>query len=171
MTAPLEIKIDPRLKNVTMADLQKEFDLATKIAADNTRLHTAVNQIHELRSKFVTLRRWAGDNKDAQAVVDAADQFDKKMTPIEEQLMQVQMKSSEGNLRYPNMLNEQYDSLSHSVEYADAAPTASTYGVYDSLHRRLEEQLAKWNELVKTDLPGLNQLMHSHNVPSLRVGE
>ena len=35
------------------------------------------------------------------------------------------MKSSEGNLRYPNMLNEQYASFNDLIQYFDQAPTAS----------------------------------------------
>ncbi|MGZ4837824.1 MAG: VPS10 domain-containing protein, partial [Terriglobales bacterium] len=108
-TVPLELRIDPRLKNVTQADLQKEFELAVKIAAANQALHTAVNQVRQLRSELDTLKKWAGEGQAAKQVVAAADDLNKKVTPIEENLMQVKMKSSEGNLRYPNQLNEQLD--------------------------------------------------------------
>jgi hypothetical protein len=33
------------------------------------------------------------------------------------------MKGSEGNLVFPNMLNEEFDGFASSVESADAAPT------------------------------------------------
>jgi hypothetical protein len=79
------------------------------------------------------------------------------------------MKSSEGNLRYPNELNEQFDSLMHTEDSADAAPTQSTIAVFDMLNKRLEEQLAKWQQVLNTDLPALNQLMHSNNVPAIEA--
>jgi photosystem II stability/assembly factor-like uncharacterized protein len=168
-TVPLELRIDPRLKNVTQADLQKEFELAVKIADSNQALHTAVNQIRELRAELVTLRKWAGESAQAKQVVTAADELNKKMTPIEEKLMQVQMKSSEGNLRYPNQLNEAFDSLSHTIEYADAAPTRPQYAVYEALNGKLQEQLKALRELLDRDLPALNDLMRKTGVPVLTV--
>ncbi|MGA1999769.1 MAG: hypothetical protein ABSG52_07240 [Terriglobales bacterium] len=168
-TVPLELRTDPRLKNVTQADLQKEFDLAVKIDHSNQELHTAVNQIRELRAELVTLKKWAGESAQAQQVVTAADELSKKMTPIEEKLMQVQMKSSEGNLRYPNELNEAFDSLSHTIEYADAAPTRPQYAVYDLLNGKLQEQLKALRELLDRDLPALNDLMRKTGVPVLTV--
>jgi photosystem II stability/assembly factor-like uncharacterized protein len=166
---PLELRVDPRLKNVTPEDLQKEFDLGMKIREANNRLHIAVNQIRELRANLQTLKRWAGTDQRGKSVVDAADALDKKMSPIEAELIQVQMKSSEGNLRYPNELNEQFDSLMHTEDSADAAPTQSTIAVFDMLNKRLEEQLAKWQQVLTTDLPTLNQLMHSNNVPAIKA--
>jgi photosystem II stability/assembly factor-like uncharacterized protein len=167
-TQPLELRMDPRLKNVTAEDLQKEFDLGMKIREANNKLHIAVNQIRELRSNLDTLKKWAG-NSDRGRAVAAADQLNKKMTPIEEELIQVQMKSSEGNLRYPNKLNEQFDSLMHTEDSADSAPTQSTAAVFDSLNKQLEAQLAKWQQVLTTDLPALNQLMHSNNVPAIEA--
>ena len=168
-TQPLELRPDPRVKDVTAADLQKEFDLSMKIREANNRLHLAVNQIRELRSELETLRKWAGDSPQAQPVVAAAKQLDQKMTPVEEELIQVKMKSTEGNLGFPNKLNEALDSLSHSEDSNDSAPTAQMYQVFELLNRRLEAQLAQWQEILSKDLPALNQLMHSQGVPDLQT--
>ena len=168
-TVPLELRIDPRLKNVTQADLQKEFELAVKIAAANQALHTAVNQVRQLRSELDTLKKWAGEGAQAKQVVAAADDLNKKVTPIEENLIQVKMKSSEGNLRYPNQLNEQFDSLSHTIEYADGAPTRPQLAVYDYLNGKLQEQLKALRGVLDRDLPALNELMRKSGVPVLAV--
>src|SRR5690242_1121148 len=61
-TVPLELRADPRAKAVTPADFQKQFELASKIAERNTELHTAVNQIRELRTQLQTLKKWTGDS-------------------------------------------------------------------------------------------------------------
>ena len=163
----LELLLDPRVKGVSAQDLQKEFELGRKIHDDITRLHIAVNQIRELRSRFDVLGKWAGSGRGSEPVLVAVQQLEKKMMAVEEQLIQVNMKSSEGNLGYPNMLNEQFDSLMHTEDASDAAPTAPMYLVFDSLDRRLNAELAKWSELLGKDLPALNQLMRSRGVPSL----
>jgi photosystem II stability/assembly factor-like uncharacterized protein len=167
-TQPLELRPDPRVK-VTPEDFRKQFDLGMKIRDANNRLHIAVNQIRQLRAELTTLRAWSHDNPQGKAVIDAANELDKKMTPVEESLMQVKMKSSEGNLRYPNMLNEQFDSLMHTADMGDAAPAQSTIAVFELLNKQLDTQLALWQQILKTDLPALNQLMHSNGVPSLEA--
>ncbi|MGH9644096.1 MAG: hypothetical protein ACRD3Q_16945, partial [Terriglobales bacterium] len=135
----------------------------------NQQLHAAVNQIKDLRSELETLKKWAGDNAKAREVVYAANDLDKKMTPIEGTLMQVQMKSSEGNLKYPNELNEEFDILSSTVESADAAPAQPQYQVFDKLNGELQQQLTALHSLVEHDLPALNELMHKSGVPALTV--
>jgi len=82
----------------------------------------------------------------------------------------VKMKSSEGNLRYPNMLNEQYASFSDLVQGVDGSPTAQQLLVFDELHSRLSTQLSAWQEIVRVDVPALNDLMRKNGVPTLAVG-
>jgi hypothetical protein len=92
-----------------------------------------------------------------------------KMSPVEASLMQVKMKSSEGNLRYPNMLNEQYATFSDLIQSVDQSPTAQQLLVYDDLHERLGAQLAKWQQIQTTEVPALNDLMRKNGVPTLSV--
>jgi hypothetical protein len=170
-TAPLEVKLDPRLQNsVTSADMQKQIELALKVQQDIDALHRAVNQIRELRANLQTLQKWAGEGPSSGEVVSAAHALDQKMTPVEGLLMQVKMKSSEGNLRYPNMLNEQYATFNEVVQDVDAAPTAQQLLVFDELHSRLSTQLSSWQEIVRVEVPALNDLMRKHGVPTLAVG-
>ncbi len=170
-TAPLDVKLDPRLQNsVTAADMQKQIELALKVEQDIDALHRAVSQIHELRTNLQSLEKWAGESSSSSEVVSAARALDQKMTPVEGLLMQVKMKSSEGNLGYPNMLNEQYATFNEVVQYVDAAPTAQELLVFDELHSRLSAQLASWQEIVRVDVPALNDLMRKHGVPTLAVG-
>jgi hypothetical protein len=150
--------------------MQKQIELALKVQQDIDALHRAVNQIHELRANLRNLEKWAGESSSSSEVVSAARALDQKMTPVEGLLMQVKMKSSEGNLGYPNMLNEQYATFNEVVQYVDAAPTAQELLVFDELHSRLSAQLASWQEIVRGDVPALNDLMRKHGVPTLAVG-
>jgi photosystem II stability/assembly factor-like uncharacterized protein len=170
-TAPLEIVIDPRIQNqVSSADLQQLFDLAVKTRQDINSLHRAVNQIRGLRANLETLEKWTSEGTPNSDVISSAKALDQKMVPVEALLVQVQMKSSEGNLRYPNMLNEQYATFNDLIQGVDQAPTAPQLLVYDDLHGRLTTQLARWQEIQRTDVPALNDLMRKNGVPSLAVG-
>ena len=165
---PLEVKLDPRLQ-ITEADIEKQIDLALKVRQDIDSLHRAINQIRAVRGNLKTLQQWVGDNSANQEVIQAAQVLDRKMSPVEEQLMQVKMKSSEGNLRYPNMLNEQYATFNDIIQGVDGAPTTQQLLVFDELHARLTGELAKWQEISRSDVPALNDQMRKHGVPSITV--
>jgi hypothetical protein len=100
----------------------------------------------------------------------AADEMKEKMSAIEEKLIQVKMKSSEGNLVYPNQLNEEFYTFSRAVE-ADAAPTGPQLEVFKMLDGRLEGQLQAWVKLKADEVPKINGLIKQADVPALTVTE
>ncbi len=170
-SAPLNVTIDPRIQStVTAADLQQLNDLAFKTREDIDALHRAVNQIRGLRANLETLEKWTAAGSPNSEIIAAAKGLDQKMTPVEEKLIEVKMKSSEDNLRYPNMLNEQYASFNDIITSVDQPPTAQQLQVFDELHTRLAAQLAQWQQIQTADVPALNDLMRKNGVPALTVG-
>ena len=167
-TTALELVNDPR-PAVSQEDLRKQYELSSAIARSVTQLHTAVNQIRKLRADMNDVRKRIGDSPKTKSVLDAMDALEKKMAPIEQELIQVKMKSSEGNLRYPNMLNEQFDTLSHTVDGADGAPTEPELTVYQGLNARLQKQLQLWQAVMNEDVPALNQLIQKSDIPAINI--
>jgi hypothetical protein len=164
---PLEILIDPRVKDIPAADLEKQFDLQMQVRDANAQLHRAVNQIRELRGELKGLHaRLEGDAK-LKPLIEQADALDKKMTPIEEELIQVNMKGSEANLAFPDMLNELFDGFTSSLESADGAPTEQQYEVYKKLRARLDQQHAAWKQVMSSEVPALNEAIKTTNLPAL----
>lgn len=158
-SVPLEVVLDPRLKDtVTAGDIAAHWDLVKKTAEDIDALHRGVNEIRARRTALEKVRQRTGTDPDTRALIDAAAGFDRKMSPIEEQLLQVNMKASEDNLRYPNRLNEQYDTFIATVDGDDVRPTEPQLQVFAELHARLSEQLAKWKALEDSQGPALNRL-------------
>jgi photosystem II stability/assembly factor-like uncharacterized protein len=166
--APLEVVQDPRLAGqIGEGDVQALADLSMRTWSDIDALHKAVNQMREARSRLETIKKWIGGDAAAKPVIDAANEFSAKMAPIEAQLVQVKMAASEDNLRYPNMLNEQYDTFSATLDTEDFGPTESQRQVYAYLHGELIRELTKWRTVSDTDLPALQSLMRAHGVPSI----
>jgi photosystem II stability/assembly factor-like uncharacterized protein len=170
-SASLDVTIDPRIQNqVTAAGLQMLTELADKVKQDIDALHRAVNQIRRLRANLQTLEKWTAAGSPNSEVIAAAKGLDQKMSPIEASLMQVKMTSSESNLGFPNMLNEQYATFNDLIQSVDQSPTAQELLVYDDLHERLSAELVKWQQIQGTDVPALNDLMRKNGVPTLSVG-
>jgi uncharacterized protein YdcH (DUF465 family) len=163
LTVPLELKMDPRV-SVSAADMAKEFELELKIRDTLSSIHETIQEIREARVQLRGLGTRLQDPR-FKSIFEAAESLDKKMTPIEEQLLQVNAKSSEANLNYPNMPDEQLHYLVFSVE-VDDAPTQQQYAVFEALSQQTAPLIAKWQEIRSSDLVTLNNLIQQ-NVPAI----
>ena len=164
LTVPFELKMDPRV-NVSVADMQKEFDLELKLRAVLSDLHDTVREIRETRVQLRTVRDRLVDVR-YKSITDSAENLDKKMTPIEDQLLQTNAKSSESTLNYPVLIDEQLHALVGSVEF-DGAPTQQEYAAFEVLSQQAAPLIAQWREIRTTDLVALNDMMQKGNVPAI----
>jgi hypothetical protein len=109
------------------------------------------------------------NNQEMRQALEITKSLKEKVSAVEEQLIQVNMKGSEANLAFPNMLNEELDTFSHTIDQADAAPTASQYDVFKMLSAKLDEPLATWAHIQKDELPAVNNLVRASQIPVLTV--
>ncbi len=167
-TQPFKIVPDPRLQ-VTADDLKKQFDLMQAILGKVTQVHDAVRQIRDVRAQMTALNKRLTEEKNpnAKAIADAGSALDKKMTAVEETLIQTKSKSGQDVLNYPIRLNNLLVALGGVVSSADAAPTKQDYEMFDELGKQADEQLAKWGDIVKTDLAAYNQLAKDKAIPAV----
>ena len=130
-----------------------------------------MNEIRDLRSQIQNLHKRFGDDPRLKPALAAADDLDRKMSEVEQKLIQVNMKGSEANLAFPNMLNERFDTFSHTIETADTEPTKPQLDVFQMLSSQLDEQLKKWSQLKSEDLPKVSELIKEANFPTLIIIE
>src|SRR5215471_10087965 len=117
-TVPLKIVIDPRNKG-TETSLQKQFTLSQQVTDRISQLHQAVNEIRDIKAQIKTLHFRFGEDEKFKPALTAADDLDKKMSDVERELIQVNMKGSEANRAFPSMLNERFDAFSHFIDTGD----------------------------------------------------
>jgi hypothetical protein len=167
-TQPFKIVPDPRVK-VTAEDLKKQFDLMQAILDKVTRVHDAVRQMRDLRAQMTALNKRLSEEKNpnAKELADAGKALEKKTTVVEEALIQTKSKSAQDVLNYPIRLNNLLVALGGVVSSADAAPTKQDYEMFDDLRKQADEQLAKWGEIVKTDLAAYNQWVRDKSIPAV----
>ena len=165
-TEPLEIKEDPRIK-VEQADLQKQFDLLLQVRDQVSKVDEAINQINSVKKQIEDLDKRLPKDDHGKTVRDAAKSLTQKIDPIQDALIQSKAKSGQDVLNYPIRLNNELVALSGSISSADAAPTQQSYDVFNMLKQRSDQQVAKWDELVKSDLSNFNQLVRQQEVPAI----
>ncbi len=153
---PLTIILDPRVAG-READVLAKTALEAKAVQDIDQLHLAVNAIRRTRDGLEKAKKALGNAPDKQPLVTQIDQLSAKLDPVEDELIQVNMKGSEANLAFPGKLNELYATFAASQDDADTAPTTQHQDMFNTLHTQLEAQISKWQEIRSQELPGLNK--------------
>ena len=165
-TAPLEIAPDPRLK-LGPDDLARQFDLLLKIRDELNETDDAIIQIRDLRDQITAVNKRMKNDPREKTLAEAGKSLDKKMTEVEEALIQTKAKSGQDVLNFPVRLNNHLAALGGVVGSADSAPTAQSYEVFDTVSKQVDEQLARWKTIVATDVAGYNTLVKQQDVPML----
>jgi photosystem II stability/assembly factor-like uncharacterized protein len=167
-TTTLHLVIDPRTKGQDAA-LQKQFALSQQVTDRISRLHQAVNEIRDVKGQIKALHAKFDKDERVKPALAAADELEKKMSEIEQELIQVNLKGSEGSLAFPVMLNEKFDGFSHSVDGGDREPTKPQMDVFAALSGKLDEQLQKWAQIQKDELPKVAASIKQADLPALAV--
>ena len=162
-TAPIEVKIDPRLK-ISTEDLQKQFDLMMKMRDRQEQMNRAILAIRDLRVQLNLVEKRWGSKDNAKAVIEQSVALRKKIGAIEDELIQVNSKASEDELNYPTKMNSWLGYLQAAVDSADAPPTEGELAVFADLNQKLDGHLAKWHEILSTDVPAINEAMSKNGI-------
>ena len=168
MVQSFEVKKDPRLETTT-ADFAKQLELLLKIRDKFGETSEAILQIRDIRKQIDEITNRLKDQPSGKAIADAAKPLKTKLTAIEEELYQTKNQSSQDPLNYPIRLNNKLAALGSVVASADAAPTDQSYVLYEELSGKINVQLQKLDETIRTDLPAFNKLVREQDVPAVFI--
>ena len=165
-TQAFAIKRDPRLTNVTDADLAEQFSLAIKVRDKTSEANEMVILIRDIKKQIKDRSEKAKD----QTVSGAGESLAKKLSSVEEAVYQVRNQSNQDPLNFPIKLNNQIAALRRSIETGDGRPTAQSYVVFRELSAQLDALQAKLNEMVARDLAQLNRTLVERKLDPIRTG-
>ena len=165
-TAPLEVKLDPRVKTSQLA-LSQQLKLENQIIEAMRDSYRSVQEVNDLRRQLKELQSRLTLDAAAKPLGDAIAALDKKAA----ELMAVEQTYPPVGVVSLAALNGALGSLIVLVDSADAAPTAqaaTTFGTYKKL---LDVELAKWAALKANDIPALNTLLRQRQLPPININE
>ena len=99
--------------------------------------------------------------KEVQAI---ADNLLKPIGVVEEEVYNTRLKSGQDPLNFPIRLNNKIAALQGVVESADNKPTDQTYTVFKELSAKLDAQMQKLQQSLKSDLPRLNAALKREKI-------
>jgi photosystem II stability/assembly factor-like uncharacterized protein len=173
---PLEVKLDPRV-NVSPADLAQQFSLLVQIQEELNHVYDAVNQIQDVRSQVAGLKRRLPENASTKPIASSADDLEKKLVAVRDQLINLTISADEDSLAYPPQIDGKLAYLAMDVGSADSAPTEAEQVQFDKLKRQSGELLSRWEDLQRRDLAAFRKLTSESSLstvvvpPAGRAGE
>ena len=156
-TVGFDLKLDPRVK-VSEADLEQQFNLALQTRDELSRVYDTVNQIQDVGSQLSGLKRRLPENASAKAMVAAADDLEKKLVAVREDLINLTISANEDSLAYPPQLDAKLAYLAMDLGTADSAPTEAEQKEFDKLKRQSGELIGRWEDLQRRDLAAFQKL-------------
>lgn len=167
---PLTVKMDPRVQ-VSQEDLQKQFDLAQQVLAKTAEVDAASRQAESVEEKLRALAPQAASH---QALAQSIDALDKQVAAILGPPAANPLAASEGatvtdrtTLRY---IAGELGQLERVVESDDVAPSADASAAFTQDGQIAEAALEKWQGIISTDLPTLNEKLRRAHLEQIEIG-
>jgi len=154
---------DPRVE-ASQEDLQAQFDFLIEVRDKLSETHQAIVDIRSTRDQLSGFMKRVKGDTDMQELVEQAKQIDSVMTDVEQELYQTKNRSGQDPLNYPIKLNNKLAHLGALVSVGDFAPTAQSYAFKREVTARIDEQLERWYELTRKDIPRFNKAVRGKQV-------
>jgi hypothetical protein len=161
-----EIRMDPRLDGVTVADLRARFELATRIRDRTSEANEAVIRIREIKAQID--ERLEGT--ESPQVSGSGDALKTALSEVEGEIYQVRNQSNQDPLNFPIKLNNKLAALLGVVEGSENRPTDQSYEVFEYLSGLLQVQLDRLGEILEGDLAAFNRELVGMGLEPVRIG-
>jgi hypothetical protein len=165
VTRPLAVRMDPRLDDVTRADLREQFELARQIRDATSAANEAVVLIRTLRTQIQNRRARVDDG------LPVAEQILDSLAAVERSLYQVKNESPKDKIAYPIKLNDRLAGLRAHLEAGDQPPIPHHIQVFRQLADELSGHLLRLHRVLDRDLPRLNDRLGQRDVKPVRRHE
>jgi hypothetical protein len=159
-TAPLTVKLDPRVKT-PVAALQKKEQAETRLATIITRTTQALLQANSIRSQLEKL------SQSNDATKSAVAEFQKKLAALV---------GTPGGFFTPpsadatlSRVNGEAGTLYQQSWSVDAEPTSAQMEALDATERTAADLLKRWTDLKNTSVPELNRALRESQAPEVRI--
>jgi photosystem II stability/assembly factor-like uncharacterized protein len=150
---PITVKLDPRL-NYSTEELQRQLDLAQKVAVSMAATYEGYNQVAKLRKDLAALSAKSPDT------VAAAKELDEKAKGLTD---------AAGPPAGLGPMNRDLTRLMIAVGQSDSPPASSVIETYTGMCQDARAALGRWSDLRANDLARLNALLSKESLAPLTV--
>ena len=153
-TAPLVVKRNPWITDVTDADLQAQYAFGRRVRDKATEANNAVIAIRNVKAQLADRQKKAADDAALKTVGGA---LVTKASVIEDSVYQVRNQSGQDPLNFPIRVNNRLATLLSMSERGDGRPTTNMPEIFDLLSTQLGRYTSRLSNVWTTDLVAVNK--------------
>ena len=170
LSQPLTIKKDPN-SGGSEADIQTQAAMLADLRKDLESAAEMVNQIEMVRGQLESLRLLLPAGADSAPVKAAADDLDKKLMDIEDNLIQRRLTGTgQDGVRWPVRLMSKINYLANGLSGSDFGPTTQQREVHAQFKEQLSAHRKRLDEVMSKDLRAFNELLRSRSMGNIIAG-
>ena len=166
-----EVLKDPRWDFISQADLEEQFELQVKIGKAFTQSHDLIKNVRSIRDQVKDISARADKAGYDESIKKAAEELAKKMTAIEDDLIQTKNESGQDPINYQVKLDNQLAYVYSAAHSQDGKPAASILERYQELSGPLAKASQDFEALVASDVKCFVDLLEQHNLPRIIWGK
>ena len=167
LTQPLTVRKDPN-SGGSDADIQTQTATLRDLQKDLETVADMVNTIEVVRSQLINLIRLTQGGRDAAAVKQAADAFEKKLLEIEDKLIQRRYTGQgQDTTRWPAMLASKITYLGGGIAGSDDAPTAQAKEVHQDFKKQIAALQQQLSGVLEKDLTEFNRMLRDRGIQNV----
>ena len=167
-TQRFEILKNP-LAQATQADLEEQFELLIQIRNKISESADAVNRILSLKGQVNEWIDRADSDSTKDAISMAGNTLNKKLSTIEEELIQYKAIEGYDRISAPSRLTEKIREMVFVPSMADYRPTKQSRLVFADLSSRLDVQFEALQKVIDIDLPRFIDVVHELELPEIKI--
>ena len=169
-TQEFEVLKDPRWDFISQSDLQEQFDLQVKIGKAFTKSHDLIKNVRAIREQVKDISSRADKMGYDESIKTAAEELSKKLTALEDDLIQTKNESGQDPINYQVKLDNQLAYVYSTAHSQDGKPVQPITDRYNELMGRLNQASQNFQTLADTDLDSLRGPARTAQDPQDNLG-
>jgi hypothetical protein len=161
---------DPRAE-VSIADMQKQYDFISSINATINKAHGSIKKIRGVNIQLDAFAKQYKSSEQTVALVEKAKAMKEEFAKIEKALYQTQNRSGQDPLNFPIRLTNKLAHLNRLVGIDDFPPTEQDIAVQKELTGKIETQLKAFDSMLDKELQDFNAAFNDLKLNYLFVEE
>ncbi len=161
---------DPRAE-VSVVDMQKQFDFITDINTTIEKAHQSIDKIRKVTKQLDAFTKQYKENEQTKELVEKAKKMKESLATVEKALYQTKNRSGQDPLNFPIRLNNKLGHLNSLVAIDDFPPTEQDIAVKNELTGQINDQLEAFDAVLDKELKEFNTAFNTLKLNYLFVGD
>jgi len=161
--APLVVRRNPWIEDVTDADLRAQFVFSTRVRDKVSEANEAVISIRRVKAQLDD----RVERSDDATLERLAGRLDADLSAVEGDIYQVRNQSNQDPLNFPIKVNNRLANLMTMAQRGDGRPTSNMPEIFRILSDELAGYTKRLTEIWRRDLPAVNAELERLGLPPL----